>query len=192
VLASGAADTTAVLWDVSAPLRERKPVVVPLKPAQLDSLWTDLAAEDGDRAYQAVTALALGGDAAATFLRKNLRPVNGDGVATVIGRLDDDDFDVRQKARAELARLGKPTEPALRRALAAGPSAEVQRHLEELLKGLAEKRFVPEVARGLRGVEALEAIGSAEARRALQELADGLPEAELTVEAKAALKRLSR
>jgi hypothetical protein len=192
LLASGAADTTAVLWDVSALLRDRKPRVVPLKAEQLDVLWADLAAEDGDRAYRAVNALALSGDQAAAFLKKNLGPVAGDDVAKLIARLDDDDFVTRQKARAELARLGKYVGPALRRALAAKPSAEATKQLEELLQELAEKRFVPEVVRGLRGVEVLETIGTAAAREVLQGLAKGVAEAELTVEAKAALERLAR
>jgi hypothetical protein len=51
---------------------------------------------------------------------------------------------------------------------------------------------VPEVARGLRGVEVLEAVGSAEAKEVLRELAGGLSDADLTVEAKAALERLGK
>jgi WD40 repeat protein len=192
LLASGGADTTAVLWDVAAQVRDRKPNAEPLKPAQLDGLWDDLASEDADRAYRAINALVLSGDQAAALLRKNLSPVQGDGVTTLIARLDDDEFAAREKARAELARLGKFAEAALRKALAANPSAEAQKQLEELLKGIADHRFVPERARGLRAVEVLEAVGSAEAKAVLQGLADGVAEAELTVEAKAALARLGK
>jgi hypothetical protein len=191
-LASGAADTTAILWDVAALLRDRRPGAVVLKPAQLDTVWADLASDNGDRAYQAVNALILSAEQATAFLKVNLRPVTGDGVAKLIARLDDDDFSIREQARAELARRGKAVESALRRALSEKPSAEVQRHLEELLNSLGQKRFVAEVARSLRGVEVLEAIGTAEAKDVLQGLAKGAPEAELTIEAKAALARLTR
>jgi hypothetical protein len=191
-LASGGADTTILLWDVSALPRDRKPRPVELKPGQLDALWADLGSEEGDRAYRAVNALALSGDQASAFLKTRLKPVSGAGAARLIAQLDDDDFATREKARAELARMGKHVEPALRRALEGKPSAEVQRHLEELLRTLADRRFVPEEAQGLRGVEVLEAIGSAAAKEALQELARGVPDAELTNEAKAALARLGR
>jgi hypothetical protein len=192
LLASGAADTTAVLWDVSAVLRDLKPRTVSLKPEQLDALWADLASDDGDKAYRAVHSLALSGDQAAAFLKTNLKPVSGDTVDKLIARLDDDDFATREKAKAELARLGKYVEPALRRALADKPSAEKKRRVDELLKALQERKFVPEAARGSRGVEVLEAIGSAEAKAVLQWLAKGVPEAELTVEARAALERLGK
>jgi hypothetical protein len=165
---------------------------VGLKAEQIDALWADLASEDGDKVYRAIHSLALSGDQAAAFLKKNLKPISGDSAAKLIARLDDDDFATREKAKAELARLGKHIEPALRKALADKPSAEKQRRVEELLKALKQKQFVPEVARGLRGVEVLEAIGSAEAKAVLQELAKGVPEAELTVEAKAALERLGK
>jgi hypothetical protein len=49
---------------------------------------------------------------------------------------------------------------------------------------------VPESARALRCVEALEHIGSEGARQALEGLARGAPGAPLTLEAKAALRRL--
>ena len=191
-LASGGADTTVLLWDVSALPRDRKPRPAELKPGQLDALWADLASEEGDRAYRAITALILSGDEAAAFLKKRLKPASGVGTAGLIAQLDDDDFATRERAQAELARLGKHIEPALRRALAGKPSAEAQRHLEELLQAMTGDRFVPEMARGLRGVEVLEGIGSAAAKDVLRELAKGVPDAELTVEAKAALARLGK
>jgi len=192
LLISGAADTTALLWDVAALLRDLKPHPAALKSEQLDAFWTDLASDDAERAFRAINALAKSGDQAVALLKKNLQPVTGERVAKLIAWLDDDDFATREKARSELARLGKNVEPALRRALADNPSAEVQKRLDDLLKALAERRVVPEVARGLRGVEVLETIGSAEAREVLRGLTKGVPEAELTVEAKAALERLGK
>ncbi len=192
LLISGAADTTALLWDAAALLRGAKFHPAALKPEQLDACWTDLAADDAERAFRAINTLFRSGDQAVALLKKNLQPVTGDSVAKLIARLDDDDFATREKARGELARLGNHVEPALRRALADNPSAEVQRRLGDLLKALAERRLEPEVARGLRGVEVLERIGSADAREVLRGLAKGVPEAELTVEAKAALERLGK
>ena len=98
-LISGAADTTAILWDTADLLRDRKPRPAALKPDQLDALWTDLAGDDGERAYRAINTLAAAGDQAVDFLSKNLQPVTGDSVARLLALLDDDDFAKREKAR---------------------------------------------------------------------------------------------
>src|SRR5262249_59100893 len=54
-------------------------------------------------------------------------------VARLLTDLDRDDFAVRQKAAAELEKLGPPAEPLLRRALQGDLSPEVRRRLERLL-----------------------------------------------------------
>jgi hypothetical protein len=50
--------------------------------------------------------------------------------------LDSDSFAVRDKARQELENLGHAASPALRKALAGKPSAEVRRAIEQLLEAL--------------------------------------------------------
>jgi hypothetical protein len=115
--------------------------------------------------------------------------------------LDDDAFPVRQKAKAELARLGKTAEPALRQALTKSPSPEMRRSLEQLLKELDAKRQTPfegsfrskESLHGVRAVEVLEQIGTAEARAVLETLANDAPVmSALAREAQAALDHLER
>jgi hypothetical protein len=61
------------------------------------------------------------------------KPVDEVRVALLIKNLDSDRFEVRQKALRELEELRDAAEPALRRALAAGPSPEARRRLEGLL-----------------------------------------------------------
>jgi hypothetical protein len=82
-------------------------------------------------------------------------------------------------------------EGALRRALEAKPSLEVERRLRILL-GKIERIQLPETLRAVRAVEALEHIGTPEAKRVLQGLARGVPEAWQTREAHDALERLRR
>jgi hypothetical protein len=90
----------------------------------------------------------------------------------------------------DLEALKDEARPALRRALADNPSAEVRKRLEELLSRPA---LLPpgEALRRVRAVEVLERLGTPEARRLLGALAGGEPEARLTREAQAALRRLA-
>ena len=107
--------------------------------------------------------------------------------------LDHRRFAVRERASRELERLGECAEVALRQARARQPSAETRRRIDLLLERLRTLRFFPspEQQRRSRAIEVLERIGNAEARALLTELARGFPKADLTVEAKAALDRLT-
>src|SRR5438067_4393401 len=55
-------------------------------------------------------------------------------VAQLVADLNSDQFTIRERASKELAKLGDSAEPALRKALAANPSAEVRRRLEALVE----------------------------------------------------------
>jgi hypothetical protein len=55
-------------------------------------------------------------------------------VASLVTKMDDDDYRVRDKAAADLARLGQPAMAAIRKAMAAKVSAEVKTRLEKLLE----------------------------------------------------------
>jgi hypothetical protein len=129
------------------------------------------------------------------FLRERLRPVpagDWERVRRLVLDLDDDTFAARERATAELARLGADAEPALRRALRETRSAEVRRRARELLDKREGGDWPAGRLREWRALAALEHIGTAEARRLLQTIARGAPEAWLTQEAQASLERLSR
>ncbi len=54
-LASGATDTTILLWDAARPLKELAQVqAVELPATELETLWGDLAQEDAAKALRAV------------------------------------------------------------------------------------------------------------------------------------------
>src|SRR5262249_31026427 len=129
------------------------------------------------------------------LLRQSLKPVQGADekrVAQLVKDLDNDDFEVREKASEELARIGEPSAGALRKALEGSSSAEMRSRITQLLDKFAGKSATTDVVRRERALEVLEHIGGAEARAVLEELAKGAPEAGLTQEAKAALKRLGK
>ena len=166
-----------------------------------EELWTDLAADDAAQAGRALWTLAAAPKQAVSFLTKHLQTTAADAQAALVKvpqllrDLDDDAFLVREKAQAELARLGEAAEPALRLALTKSPSAEKHRRLEQLLKELEGNRTAPsgELLRELRAVEVLEQIGTAEARQELKALAGSAAADSLLVQAaRAALDRLAR
>src|SRR5262249_49099168 len=101
-------------------------------------------------------------------------------------------FAIRDKASAELAKLGESALPLLRDALARDPSPEVSRRI----KALVEKATTPEASgdllRGLRAIEVLEHIATPEARQLLEKRAGGAREAGRPREAKEALERLGK
>jgi WD40 repeat protein len=193
-------NTTALIWNMREILPTEKRRTTSLTDTDLKSLWSDLKADDATRAWRAIWRLAAAPDQAIPFLRQRLRPArepdqtNAARIAQLIGDLDDDAFAAREKARRELATFGREAEPALRRALASGPSVESKRRIEKLLQKLPESLPLPspEQMRQLRALAVLEYAGMPEAKKCLKTLAGGIVEARLTGEAKAALERLAK
>jgi hypothetical protein len=190
-LLSGSSDTTALIWDLTG-LADDKGAKT-LTPERLAALWDELADADAGKAWRAGWRLAADPAASVPFLQKRLRPAEVDAkrMTELLAALDGDDFEAREQATRELARLGDLAGPAIRQALGGSPPPEARGRLE----GLAAKLDGPvedaEQARALRAVEALERIGTPEARRLLDELGQGAPGARLTRDAKAALDRLA-
>jgi RNA polymerase sigma factor (sigma-70 family) len=188
-LASGSEDATGLVWDLTGLNRTR-----PAPPAaSLEQLWDDLAA-DPPRAHRAGWALAASGEPAVRLLAGRLRPATApppQRLAALVAALDSDRFADRTGAAAELERLGPIAGPALQRALAGRPSAELRRRAEELLAKAQGPATAPNDLRELRAVAALERGGGPEARRLLTGLAGGAAGARLTREAQESLRRLA-
>jgi WD40 repeat protein len=195
VLVSGGGDGTVLLWDLTGRVENGKFATAELPGPSLEGVWTDLGGDDGFKVHKAVWSLAAAPKQALPLLRGALKPVaEGDEkrIAQLVKDLDSDDFDVREKASAELARIGDPAAPALRKAMDGVPSAEMRARITQLLDKFGGKVASADLMRRERAMEVLEHIGGAEARALLEELAKGAPEAALTQEAKAALKRLGK
>jgi WD40 repeat protein len=188
--ATGSQDTTALIWDVDTRLRQRKPRQLDLTSAELNRLWTSLQDRDVAKAHRAMGTLAACPEKATRLVKDRLPPVvaaDPKRVAALIADLDKEAFAVREKATQALEELGASAEGDLRRALAAKPSKEVTRRLNQLM----DKQERMDQVR-VRGVEVLERIGTKEAQRVLEAMAKGMPECRLTAEAKAALGRLEK
>jgi hypothetical protein len=188
LFATGSSDTTALVWDFRNLALVTEPVVAELTPKHLETLWLDLAGEP-DVAFRAVSRLAQSPRQVVAFLGKRLGTVPSRDVSKLIAQLDDEEFDVREKASKELETLGREAEAGLRKAEKDSPSAEVRSRARALLEKLAAGGAGASW-RGLRALEVLEAINTAEARQVIVELARGAPEAELTAEARIVQERM--
>jgi WD40 repeat protein len=192
-LATGGSDTTGLVWDLTGRLDGGKLRPVELTPAGLDKAWSDLGG-DPVRAYAALWLLAATPQSL-PLLREALPPVvpvEDKRLRRLIADLDDDSFEVRERAGAELARMAEQAEAELRKVLEGNPSVEVRSRIERLLE--AWQRPTPSAARlrQLRALEVLEATGTPEARQLLEKIVGGAPGAWLTRQARATLERLQK
>jgi hypothetical protein len=166
-----------------------------LTPQELQAHWEALLGNDAARAYKSIWALVADPERSVPFLGKHLRPVpapEAGRLEKLLAALDSKRFAEREKAMADLEKMGAMAKAGLERALKTGPSEERRRRLEKLLDKLSAFTLSGEDLRTWRALEALELIGNPEARQVLQRLAKGAPGVWQTEEARAALDRLSK
>jgi len=157
-------------------------------------LWRDLAVDDAAAAYRAGWRLSRHPAEAVTYLRTCMKPTlapDPKHVKELIFALDDNRFDVRERASRELEAFGDSAETILRRAHKSTDSLEARQRLESLI-ALAETRTSPASLRDRRAIGVLERIGTREARELLELVATGVPDAGATRDARAALDRLGQ
>jgi RNA polymerase sigma factor (sigma-70 family) len=191
-LVSTSDDTTALVWDVTGLRTATRTTDARQSAADLKDLWNGLGNANAAKAYRCMWSLTATPNRTVPFVRKNLQPVeppDDDTVTQLIAELDSSDFGEREKASAQLGKLERLVEPALRKALTNQPSPEQRRRIKRLL---AQMESIPSAGLlpAYRAVEVLEYIGTAEAKEVLQILAGGAPAARLTQEARAAIQRL--
>jgi WD40 repeat protein len=204
-LISGGYDCNVNLWEtLTGKLRaeyapNEKPADKPpekLTDAEVEALWKALTGEDAAKAYVAVLTLAARPQEAVPFLTKQLKPADGRIDAKQIQRwireLDDEDFDKREAAQVELKKLGRLAKVPVQEALGKTKSVEMKRRLKEILQALEKDDLPAEQVLEARALEVLERAGTREARKLLEALAGGAAQADRTVQAKAALERLSK
>jgi RNA polymerase sigma factor (sigma-70 family) len=186
-LASGGADSTILLWDLTYASQLGKKD--PANEKVLEALWADLAS-DAAKADQALWAFVRAGGPGLTFLQTRLRPAraaDAKKVAALLADLDSSVFAQREKAARALEELGEAAEKALRDALAANPNLEIRQRI----LGLLEKRDQA-VLRIVRAIEAVEHLGTAEARQVLELLSKDAPNPRVVDAARAAMERLKK
>ncbi|HKB03784.1 MAG TPA: WD40 repeat domain-containing protein, partial [Gemmataceae bacterium] len=190
-VAIGDRDGTILIWDVAVP----RPKRMPLSPANLDQLWTDLGSDDPHVGWKAVNALADRPGESVEFLLDRVTPVKPLDAKTVqplIADLDSPSYRTRERATRAALEAGDAIRPAIDAALKAGPGPESRKRLEDLQARLANGHPpTTNDLRRLRAIAVLEAAGSEEARGRIEELALGMPGARVTMEAKLTAERLA-
>jgi RNA polymerase sigma factor (sigma-70 family) len=163
-----------------------------LTDPEFDAVWKDLSAASPARAVRAMRTLTALPGRTVPLAKKELAPVkraDGKRIAELLVDLDNDAFDVRQRAEKELTGFGEGAAAELQEALKQpGKSLEFRRRLERVLEAASGQS--PARMRELRTVRVLEYTATAEARKLLLDLAAGAPGAMLTKEARAALDRI--
>jgi RNA polymerase sigma factor (sigma-70 family) len=193
-LFSGGTDTTVLTWDLTHLTKPRPAHAGRLPARTIEALWSDLAGDDGARAFAAIRKLCACPEQAVALIKERVRPATAPEpkrLASLIAQLESGRFEQRRQAEASLQAFGELAEPALRKALADSPPLSLRQRLDRLL-ALSARIPRAERLRELRAVEILERIGSAAAREVLHDLAEGTPLARLTREAGKAGQRLSK
>ena len=192
LLASGSSDTTVLIWDMAC-ADDGAGSQGPLAHDDLAKHWQALALNDAASAFAAIRTLASSPKETVAWIGEQLKPVGPHDVKHVddlIGRLDDNRYVVRQKATAELLKIGERVVPALDNILAGNPTLEARLRLQDLRKRMTGLVLNGQRLQGYRAVEVLERIGTPQARQLLQAFAGGAAGATLTVQARAAIERL--
>ncbi|HBI43128.1 MAG TPA: hypothetical protein DDY78_09780 [Planctomycetales bacterium] len=191
-LASAGGDSTVLLWEVSK-VGAQVPSVLSIK--KIEDLLNNLDSEDAAQAFAARQILTAAPKQSVPLLLARLKSLppgpSPERLARLIAGLDADDFQAREGASAELAKLGTSAEAALRTAMNGDPSAEAGHRLDDLLKKLTNAEQTHRI-RLSRAIAVLENAKAPESRQALEELAKGPAEAPTTIAAKAAVARLAR
>jgi len=184
LLVSGHRNGACAMWDLTK-LNISACKAQKFTPAQIEKLWRELASKDAKVAHAAVLALASGGDKAAEFIGKHLKPIPYDikRIERLVADLDHAKYKVREKATQDLRVLSADAESMLRSALSnAEASLEVKQRCKLLLNEmkLTFKPKTPPDKQTIRAIAVLRRSGGTVARRILKEIANGRPSAWLT------------
>ncbi len=186
---------TRALNETGGPIVPVQPNTTNLTEEQMQAQFKELTDKDAARGVQACAVL-YGSKNVVKFLEKNLTvekyrlpQAGADMVAKLIANLDSDDFGIREKAEADLAKLGPAVSAALEKAIKQSKSAEQMMRLQRLLEASKNPAHLTQAKRGL---EVLVALRTDEAKELLRKLSRGKAEEWLTQMARAALDRAAK
>src|SRR5262249_55566604 len=141
MLASVGFDSAPLVWDVTGRILGAGHPVAPLTAKELDVAWSDLAGEDAAKAWQTTRALLARPEQAVSLLKQRLPandPPDPKRLARLLAALQDEEFEVGEKACADLAAVGLAAAPALRKLQAAPPTADVRIRVDKLIGKLGQ------------------------------------------------------
>ena len=195
LLASGATDTTVLVWRAGLLAFADKRAEKDASADELNDWFEQLANVDARVAFNHMIKLAQTPAQAVTYLDSKIAPAKkpDTGDKTIpqwIHDLGSSTFIVRTRANSALLKLAGAAEPELVAALPKSQDVETKRRIEELLDRIALNEWSTEEIRQARAVEVLEAIGTPEARAVLTRWTGGEPAAVLTQVSRKALAAL--
>ncbi|MBY0527988.1 MAG: terpene cyclase/mutase family protein [Gemmataceae bacterium] len=197
---SGRVMTTSLsllMLELQYPREQRMAPLPPreLKAEEVQLRWAGLTSANVFQATEHVRVLAAAPAQTVPYLTDRLRPVphpDAKHIARLIAELDNNRFEVRQKAEEELEKLGELASAALEQSLQDKPPLEVEQRVGRLLSRISGGSLSPEQLQILRAIHVLERVGTPEARKLLERIAAGAPGAQVTRAAAAALERVAK
>lgn len=197
-LASAGNDATIVIWDLTGRTAARGPAratMVPLMPSQMEPIWLDLGSADAVKAYRAVWAVATQARQMVPFIKTRMKllvPADPQRIEVLLSELSHDQITRRDRASADLEKLGWLCESQVEAAVPKARSMDLRRRLEKLSEKLKGPYPSPDALHALRLVEALELANTSEARQILKTLTLEKPPTRVTEAAKESLHRLAQ
>lgn len=186
-LAVSLADTTVMIFDTAAWREEIEAQIAKAMPADLSTLWDELAGDSATALRAARLLLGAGEEKAVSLLAAKLdakKVPAQEKVNRLIADLDADSFAAREKAEKALRTLSTQAETQLRKALAASPAAESKQRIEKILKEIEADNLTHKLTsderREMLAVQVLTWTNTDSARRLLAKWAKGDPNALLT------------
>jgi len=194
LLASGATDTTALVWNAGLRALAAAPADKDASDEDLASWFAAMGGNDAKAAFNDMIKLARTRHQAVKLLDAKIAPPRkadpGEkAIPEWVQDLSSGQFVVRARATDMLRKLGPAAEADLRAALQKAVDVETRRRLEELLDRITAQDWTPHEVLHARAVEVLDAIPTPEARAVLTRWAAGDAGAVLTQEAARALKK---
>lgn len=194
--ATGSLDGRSRIWDLTGEA-EKLPEASNPSEKELQALYADLSSTDPVVSRKAFATLLVNDKQSVPFLTERVRTTAllkvDPRVTKLIADLDSDEFEVRESASDELARLGESIAPALRQALTTDVSYEVRSRITRLLKSLKEQTALsPDFVRVFEALELLEQLATPEARTALAMLSKESLESRVLREVRGAVERLPK
>jgi hypothetical protein len=192
-LLSGGEDTQILLWDFTLRSPDGVWRTVKHSPQRQKELWNLVRDEDGREVHRAIWELIADPSGTIKFLSEKLQPIEKPDlkqITRLIQQTDSDLFAEREKAFADLIKIGDLALPMIREAFQKPAYPEHKRRLEKLLAILENPVLSGEKLQAVRGIEILERINTPEAKTLLEKLSKGVPESYLTQEARFACERM--
>ena len=154
--------------------------------------WQALRDKDARKAFNAMRRLAADPKAALKLAGEHLepaKPIDPQWLKARLRDLDHEEFAERERATRELEAVGDGVALALKRFLAANPSAEASRRADQILARIRGRGPNDQARQTLRALEVLEWIGTAKAKELTEKLAKGPEGMSSTEDAKRSLNR---